>query len=159
MWRPIRSILRHLRIWRYRRIVGRALALNRSEARPDGLRLTALRNRLEIQWRARGIHPWDRDLAPAEAIRTFVEQSLFDTEAAIVRLFDALPQVDVIDLSVLGLATDDVLIAGTVSRADLNEYRRTCSPFEEMRLRLLGVSYRFSGPAAGAHGPESECPC
>lgn len=65
---------------RIRRRVIKALALNqRGEARRDGLALNYFRDRLEIEWQARNIHPWDRDLPPARVARLFAEQCLDDT--------------------------------------------------------------------------------
>ena len=59
-----------------------------------------------------------------------------DTEAAIIRLFDALPQIDVIDLSVIG-QTRAPMVEGTVSRCDLQVARPL--PSVRMRLRDLGI--------------------
>jgi len=67
---------------------------------------------------------------------------LEDTEAAITRLFRALPQVDVIDLSVLDQTTDDVLMSGTVCRSTLLQTRSPQSV--RMRLRQLGINLSFS---------------
>jgi hypothetical protein len=84
-----------------RRRIERALALHvRGEVRSDGLKLWRLSNRLEIEWRARDIHPWDRHDPPDKRASLFVRQSLADTESAITRLFQALPQVDMIALTV-----------------------------------------------------------
>jgi len=99
-------------------------------------------NRLEIQWRGRGLHPWDRRLPPGDQETAFEEQLLEDTEAAITRLFRALPQVDVIDLSVLDQTTDDVLMSGTVCRSTLLQTRSPQSV--RMRLRQLGINLSFS---------------
>jgi hypothetical protein len=77
----------------------------------------------------------------------FVEQSMEGTEAAIFRLFvfrlfEAFPQVDVIDIRVLGPTAESLMIAGTVCRADLDTSHSM--PSVRMRLRRLGVSYHFA---------------
>ena len=45
-----------------RRSIDQALALNHTEVRSDGLCAEGISLRLTISWRARNIHPWDRDL-------------------------------------------------------------------------------------------------
>jgi hypothetical protein len=99
---------------------------------------------LEIEWRARDIHPWDRSLlAPARRAAAFVEQSLADTEAAVYRLFEAVHQVDVITLKVFDRMSDNVIISGTVSRADILARDEELSI--GMRLRNLGLTYHSAG--------------
>jgi hypothetical protein len=134
-----RTCLGKLERLRYRRRIKRALALHvRGEVRTDGLDLISLYNRLDIQWRARDIHPWDRDVPEDEKTSIFVAQSMADTEAAILRLFAALPQVDVIGITVLGRAIESPMIAGTVRRADLETARGL--PSIRMRLKRLGIT-------------------
>ena len=49
--------------YRYKRSIERALALHlRGEARRDGLSAIRMATHLDIEWRARDIHPWDRGL-------------------------------------------------------------------------------------------------
>ena len=144
MWPPLRVLRQKFATWMFCRSIGHALALNRAEGRRDGLTLVRACNRLEVQWRARRVHPWDRDLSPAERARTLEEQSLSDAEAAILRLFEALPQVDVVDLTVLDHSSDQVLMAGTVQRSTLDQVRMLLSV--RMRLQQLGISYRFPEP-------------
>ena len=120
MRRILARYLQKLKIWNHRRSIHRALALHlRGEVRSDGLALIKAHNRLEIQWRARDIHPWDRDLSTGRDPLMFFEQSLADTEAAVSRLFEALPETDVIDLAVMAPASETVIIAGTVHRSKL----------------------------------------
>src|SRR5258708_13603576 len=77
------------------RKVERALALNqRGEVRSDGLQMTAAKTTLRIDWLAREIHPWDRDLPPERAERLFSQQCLDDANAAITRLFAEIPLLD-----------------------------------------------------------------
>jgi hypothetical protein len=136
MWRRFTNAI-------YRRGIQRALALHlRGEARRDGLKLKKLSNRLEIEWWARDVHPWDRDDPPDRKGALLVRQSLADTEAAITRLFQTLPQVDAIALTVLDHNSESVIMAGTV-------YRSEGEPGAElsvgMRLWQRGVKYHSDG--------------
>ena len=84
MWRRLANLIQRLDSLRCRRGMERALALHlRGEVRKDGLRLKKLSTRLEIEWWARDIHPWDRHEAPDQRAWLFFRQSLSDTEAAI----------------------------------------------------------------------------
>jgi len=100
---------------------------------------------LEIEWRARDIHPWDRRLLPpAERAAAFVQQSLADTEAAIYRLFvEAVPHVDVITLRVFDRMSKNVIISGTVSRPVTSAREEKLSI--GMRLMYLGLTYHSAG--------------
>lgn len=152
MWRAVESYLNNLKLLRYRRRIERALDLHlRGEVRPDGLKLNHFKNRLEIEWQARDVHPWDRNLPPERRAPLFVDQVLADTESAISRLFDALPAVDVIDLRVLHPAADTAIIEGTVFRSTLDRNRHLLSV--RMRLLELGVSYRLVGSRFEALAP------
>jgi hypothetical protein len=157
----LRRLRRKLDLWRYHRRIKRALALHlRGEARSDGLTVDNVSGHLEIRWRARDVHPWDRDLARYEREVVFAEQALADTEAAVLRLFDKLPEVDVIELSVLEPNSETLIAAGTVHRADLNvSGPRLLSV--GMRLREVGVRYHFAAPdgSAAANAPIGDlCP-
>ena len=143
MWRPLANMIRGLNTFRHERKIKRALTLNqRSDMRSDGLKLKNVCNRLEIEWCARDIHPWDRHDPPETRASLFVRQCLNDTDAAITRLFETLPQVDVIAVRVLEPATEEVIVAGTVRRA---------APAPDtvlsagMRLRQRGVTYHSDG--------------
>jgi hypothetical protein len=72
-----------------------------------------------------------------------VQQSLADTEAAIYRLFRALPHVDVISLRVFDRTSDNVIISGIVSSADVVALDKELSI--GMRLRYLGLTYHSAG--------------
>jgi|SRR5579862_8988978 len=145
MWRFLETYLGKLDLWLYNHNIHRALALHlRGEVRRDGLVLKNACNRLEIQWRARDIHPWDRDLSFDTEESLFAEQTLADTEAAICRLFEALPQVDVIELSVLGRRPESAIMSGTIHRSALRAARRGLMS-TGMRLMDLGVRYHLSG--------------
>jgi hypothetical protein len=132
-----------LKLIMYRGRIERVLArIGRGEVRSDGLRLNKVCSRLVIQWRARDIHPWDHSFPLERRASALVEQTLADTEAAISELFEALPQVDVIDLTVLGPASETTMMAGTVHRSVLTGSQRFLSV--RMRLRELGVDYRLA---------------
>jgi hypothetical protein len=145
MLHVLETLLRKLDRCRYRRNIDRALALHlRGEVRRDGLNPTSLTTHLEIEWRARDIHPWDRGLlSRAQRAAAFVEQSLADTEAAIYRLFEALPPVDAITLRVFDPTSDNVIISGTVLRAGMVARDEDLSI--GMRLRYLGLTYHSAG--------------
>jgi len=148
MWRPLRTIVHNLNLHLFHRRVKRALALNlRGEARRDGLTVDNVSSHLEIRWRARDIHPWDRQRPRYEREVMFVEQALTDTEAAIDRLFEKLPEIDVIELSVVEPASETVIAAGTVHRSELNAPRPRLSSVG-MRLREVGIKYCFALPGS-----------
>jgi hypothetical protein len=154
MWRRLTNAIQKLDALRYRRGIERALALHRrGEARRDGLKLKKLSNRLAIEWQARDVHPWDRHNPPERKGALLVRQSLADAEAAITRLFQFLPQIDVIALTVLDHNSESVIMAGTV-------YRSAEEPDAElsvgMRLWERGVKYHSDGwvfePLGSAEG-------
>jgi hypothetical protein len=145
MLQVLEALFRKLDDCRYRRNINRALALHlRGEVRKDGLMLASVTTHMEIEWRARDIHPWDRPLlSRSERATAFVSQTLADTEAAVHRLFEALPQVDVIALRVLDHASETVIISGTVARpAALHRDERLSIG---MRLLYLGLTYHSAG--------------
>jgi hypothetical protein len=138
MWELLERYLRK-HGW-YRRRIEQALELERrGEVRKDGLQLGEMQHRLEIRWRARGVHPWDRHLPRDARQARFIEQALVDTEAAIARLFEALPEVDLIDLCVTEPKSDATMLTGTVHRSDFQNVRP--SPSVRMRLTEMGVSF------------------
>jgi hypothetical protein len=140
MWQPLEVLLRQFDRWRCRRNVRRALALClRGEARRDGLVLVRARHWLEVRWRSRNIHPWESEVSLEREAQLFREQLAADTEAAILRLFQALPQIDRIDLQVLEPASDTVILSGTVHRSALSAVQSVMSV--RMRLMSLGVSF------------------
>ena len=135
-----------------------SLALHkRNEVRADGLLLERACNRLEIRWRARDVHPWDSDLLGKERESAFLRQVMDDTEAALLRLFERLPETDEIDLTVLDTRTENVMLSGTVHRTSL------ASPFDRlssvrMRLAFLGIRCHFSADSTvnpGIDGAEA----
>jgi hypothetical protein len=143
MWRLLANLTKRLDALRYRRGIERALALHlRDEVRSDGLTLKKLTNRLEIEWCARDIHPWDRHDPPDQRALLFVRQSLADTEAAIKRLFQALPEVDTIALTVVDPHSESVILAGTVDRCVVEPDTRLSVG---MRLWQRGIKYHSDG--------------
>jgi hypothetical protein len=143
MTKAIRRLICEADGFRFQRGIEHALALNlRGEVREDGLTLSRVLSRLEIEWYARDIHPWDRDLPAEDRPYMFVQQCLSDTEAAISRLFERLPQVDTIDVRVLERRLNMPIIAGTVSRSGLE---RNSTLSVGMRLMLSGLTFRLSG--------------
>ena len=126
---------------RLRRRVMRALALNRrGKVRGDALSLSCFNNRLEIEWRAREVHPWDRDLPPARIARLFAEQCLDNTRAGLERLFSALPEIDIIEFNVMHPASSALIVSGHVTRLEIRAAKAHSSG---MRLKQLGVTYRL----------------
>jgi len=148
MWRFWQTFRNNLNYRRYHRRIKDALALHlRGEVRRDGLAVDTVSSHLTIRWRARDIHPWDRYLPAYEREVIFAEQALADTEAAVLRLFERLPEVDVIDLSVLAPASETLIAAGTVHRSDLCAPRPRLSSVG-MRLRDVGIRYCFAVPGS-----------
>jgi hypothetical protein len=139
------SLVRRLRAaWRLRRTRGmlvNALALHRrGEARSDGLSLLEVSFKLTVNWRARDIHPWDRDLPEVQAAPRLLDQTLQDAEAAVERIFSAFPEANTLELNVFEKdpASNRVIMSGLVARSDL---KRCASSSIAMRLRMLGINY------------------
>jgi hypothetical protein len=154
MWRLLMRFFCSNERLRYQHNIEIALALNRrGEVRSDGLRLKNTSNRLTIEWSARDIHPWDRDLQPEQRAALFVEQCLDDTEAGLYRLFEQSAPIDIIEVEVLAPSCEYVIIAGRVSRSELNQVRGS-SP--GMRLKQLGFNYRLMGSYLEALDPEPD---
>jgi hypothetical protein len=151
----LEAILRQLGHYLYERSIDRALALYlRGEVRRDGLIPISVATQLEIEWRARDIHPWDRDLLSAsERATACLDQALHDTEAAIRRLFITLPPIEVIKVRVRDRTSDDVILSGSVSRPDFLARDERLSI--GMRLLYMGVTRhseaRLLEPLEGAH--------
>ena len=129
------------------RTVRRALALRPRGAIPnDVLVLNSLRlsgHRLQLEWRARDIHPWDRDLPPTRQAELFSKQALQDTDAALIRLFQRLPEIEQIEFQVLNpLAFGGVILTGVVDREQALDPEPP--PSLRMRLNMLGVRYKIA---------------
>src|ERR1700722_13716378 len=145
MWRLWKQRLRRAELRRYKKKVEGALALQRrGEGRRDGLILETVCNSMQVRWRARRMHPWDRNLPNSERELAFQQQTLADIEAAILRLFEGLPQIDVLQVCVLEPKSETVIAEGAVHRSALAEVRALLSV--GMRLRDMGLRYRFVQP-------------
>jgi hypothetical protein len=145
MWLFLRKLSGRGAVRRFYAKARAALALNRrGEARADGLTLVESSMRLEVKWRARKIHPWDRDLSEDRAAPRYVEQALFDTEAALERLFATFPEVTCIDFAVLETRVESTrtIIAGVVDKKEFGDRK---SPSIGMRLRSIGIEYHIVG--------------
>ena len=104
--------------------------------------LVNVSTRLEIEWYARDIHPWDCDLPRERQARLFAEEALTHTAAAIRRAFARFPEVDAIEIRVLEPhKPHGLLFTGAVTREDLKECSPNLSP--AMTLKLLGIEYRL----------------
>ena len=125
-----------------RRSIDEALALHRTEVRPDGLCPENISLRLTISWRARNLHPWDFDLVGERKARKLVEQTFADTVAALERLFTLLPEIDVIDLMVLETdpRKNGILMSGSIARREFENWHPSSTV---MRLKLLGLNYNL----------------
>lgn len=144
MMRTLSMWLRNVELGFYKRSINGALALHRrNEVRLDGLALQSLCNRLEICWHARDVHPWDRSSSPERQKATFHQQAMEDTEAAVLRIFESRPEVQVIELRVLEPHSNAVLASGTVHRSAINVTEHH-SPSIRMRLGALGIRCHYA---------------
>jgi hypothetical protein len=74
-----------------RMVVGALAVRPRGGIANDVLALQKLSIGLHLEWLARDLHPWDRDLPEGSRAELFVQQCLEDADAAIPRLFHRLP--------------------------------------------------------------------
>jgi hypothetical protein len=140
--RAVKRFVNYLTQQRLRRKVIGALEVNRrAGVRNDGLSLKRMHNRLEVEWQARGIHPWDQGLPPEREAQKFVEQCLEDVDAALSRLFATLPDTDEIELRVLDPTSAKPIVAGTVTRA---QAAAASAGSVGMKLKSLGLVYRLA---------------
>jgi hypothetical protein len=113
----LKDLVQRRKVSRERKSIQSALDLRHlGDGRRDGLTLTQVKQSLEIEWRARDIHPWDRGCAPAKQESLFTEQSFADTEAVLSRLFEELPAVDEIAFKVIHPESDQCLFDGKAER-------------------------------------------
>jgi hypothetical protein len=96
---------------------------------------------LQVEWLAREVHPWNRDLPDDQLERLFTQQCLDDTDAAISRIFKEIPVLDTIEVCVRRRPDGPALLAGTVRRnaLEMNDHASV-----GMRLRGLGVRFRIN---------------
>jgi hypothetical protein len=97
-----------------------------------------------IGWRARDLHPWDRDLSLALRSQLFHEQALQDTEDALRRLFAVFPGREPIDFRVFEpTAPNRAIAAGNIAREEFDAADRF--PSLRMRLHMMGVRMATAG--------------
>ena len=138
------AMFRKLQLRLYKRSIDNALALHRrNEVRSDGLTLDTVCNRLEICWHARDLHPWDCGLSPDRRESAFSQQAMEDTEAAVHRILERRPEVEIIEIRVFHPHSNALLASGAVQRSEINTYGRR-SPSVRMRLGELGIQYFFT---------------
>jgi hypothetical protein len=137
MW-AVQVVISKLTAMTHRWSLGHALALPpRGGVRHDGLKLNRACGRLEVEWTARDIHPWDRNDASEIKAQKFFEQFLADTETAIDRLFRALPYIDRIDATIRDPGSDAVIASGTLERICQSSHISNSA-----RMRLLARGLR-----------------
>ena len=122
--------------------VQRALAVSprRGAVANDGLQIHALSARMQIEWTARFVHPWDHDLPQEERSGLFVYQCLHDVDQAIAQLFERFDVVDELDISVLDPKSNARIVTGVVTRADYLASRPLTT---QMRLKTVGLAYEI----------------
>jgi hypothetical protein len=152
----LKSFLLKRKVSRDQKAIQGALGLhNRGEARRDGLTLTQVSHYLEIEWRARDVPPWDRVCESEERESLFAEQSIADTDAALSRLFNELPEIDVIEFRVTHPDTDQRILAGKVERSARMPITRGVSA--RTRLWHRGVTVTILVIVALALGSGTGC--
>jgi len=70
-----------------------------------------------------------------------------DAEGPIDRLFERLPEVDVIEVKVLDLNSDRLMASGTVTRTSLSRSTKS-TPSVRLRLANLGIGCHFPAESA-----------
>jgi hypothetical protein len=143
----LKAFLTHFFESSIERTVRRALALQPRGAVPnDVLVLNSLRvsgRGLQLEWHAREIHPWDLGLPPARQAELFSKQALQDTDAALLRLFRKLPEIEQIDFQVLKpKSLGGVILTGVVDRQTALDPQPP--PSIRMRLYSLGVRFKMA---------------
>jgi hypothetical protein len=121
--------------------VDRALrVLPRGGCVDDRLILKRISAQLQVEWCARAVHPWDRDLPVERRDELFLEQCREDTVRAVQRMFARLAEVEVIEIRVIEPSPSArTILAGTVSRHDLAVVSGHRS--SRMSLNLMGIRH------------------
>jgi hypothetical protein len=123
------------------REVTRSLRLRpRGAIAHDVLHLAALSLRLRVEWRAREAHPWNHDLSTRRQAQLFARQCLEDVDAAIMRLFERVPEMQVLEIVVRAPRSEVVLMSGVVHRDDFREASHLAL---QMKLRTIGIKYQL----------------
>jgi hypothetical protein len=134
---------------RLHHVAKKALKLSpRGCVRNDVLMLSKLNRisdqELQLEWFARDVHPWDRDLPAPHQAELFCQQALQDTEAAILRLSRMLPDIAQVNFRVLDPhASRRVILTGNVERREIPWACRLESI--KMRLLMMGVQFLMAG--------------
>jgi hypothetical protein len=131
---------RQRQLWRR---LTKALGIGRRPAESSGVAtLNQVSTHLEIEWYARDVHPWDRDLPDKRKAVLFAEASLAQTATAIRRAFERFPEVSSLSIRVLApRKPHGLLFSGSVLRRDLEGVPGHLSP--AMTLKLLGIDYQL----------------
>lgn len=133
MFRVVQVCITKLASLTYRYCLRQGLTLPpRGGVRNDRLNISHVSQRLDVEWIARDIYPWDFDDTDAAKTVKFLEQFLADTEVAIDRIFQALPQINEIAVTVREPHAGVVIAAGTVERVPVEK-----QAFSSPRMRLL----------------------
>ena len=96
---------------------------------------------MQVEWIARDIHPWDRSISCELKERLHTQQCLDDTQAAIDRLFYAIPTLNSLRIRVFSESPRSLLITGVIKRNQLKLVRHL--PVG-MKLKTLGVQFRIA---------------
>jgi hypothetical protein len=148
----LKDLVQRRKVSRERKSIQGALDLRHlGDGRRDGLTLIQARQSLEIEWRARDVHPWDSGCGSAKRELLFTEQSFADTEAALSRLFEKLPAIDVIAFKVMHPESDECLFDGKAERP--SQVFRMPGVSARTRLWRKGVTITMVVVLALALGP------
>jgi hypothetical protein len=114
----------------------------------DRLILKRMSTQLHVEWCARDVHPWDRDLSVDRRDELFLDQCRQDTIVAVQRMFAYLAEIDVIEIRVVEpQPSARTILAGTVSRHDLTVISRHRS--SRMSLNLMGIRHEAAESSRG----------
>jgi hypothetical protein len=114
----------------------------------DRLIVKRISTHLQVEWCARDVHPWDRDLPVERRDELFLEQCRHDTVLAVQQMFARLAEVEVIEIRVLEPSPSArTILAGTVSRHDLAVVIPQRSP--RMSLKLMGIHHEANESSLG----------
>lgn len=106
----------------------------------DVLSLKAVSACVTVEWYARDVHPWDRDLPAESQAELLLDTARIDTLAAIRALFGTLPEVSEMRIRVIEPhAPHQALFDGTVLREDADDVPTSVSP--AMQLNILGIRH------------------
>jgi hypothetical protein len=142
MWQELSARIQTWRSKYFHRKVKRLLKLRGPGSANNGLLLRSLRTNMQVEWRAREIHSWDRQLPSEERVGIFVLQVLSDTASAISKLFHSNPFVDSLEIRVFDTKSEIIIMNGVVGRTSLATPRPQS---DRMWLGQLGMRFRLVG--------------